>query len=253
MEDHSKSNAPDLSNFWMPFTANRQFKAAPRLLASAEGMYYTDIDGKKILDGTAGLWCVNAGHGRRRISQAVERQLATLDFAPTFQMGHPIAFEFAEKLAAMAPVAQTLSLIGFSSPVQDRNPSIPRSKSQLPISAQLGRERAAGSSGVKKAITALVLAAFPLAASSTTAASSRKSQRTICATRWIWIEMPSPRVFRRMALNWLKTLSVLWPCTAQKPLRPSSSNPCPVQLASSFHQRDIFSGCALLPISTASF
>ncbi|MCI9867497.1 aspartate aminotransferase family protein [Rhizobium skierniewicense] len=103
MEDHSKSNAPDLSNFWMPFTANRQFKAAPRLLASAEGMYYTDIDGKKILDGTAGLWCVNAGHGRRRISQAVERQLATLDFAPTFQMGHPIAFEFAEKLAAMGP------------------------------------------------------------------------------------------------------------------------------------------------------
>lgn len=103
MEDHSKSNAPDLSNFWMPFTANRQFKAAPRLLASAEGMYYTDIDGKRILDGTAGLWCVNAGHGRRRISQAVERQLATLDFAPTFQMGHPIAFEFAEKLAAMGP------------------------------------------------------------------------------------------------------------------------------------------------------
>lgn len=103
MEDHSKSNAPDLSNFWMPFTANRQFKAAPRLLASAEGMYYTDIDGKRILDGTAGLWCVNAGHGRRRISRAVERQLATLDFAPTFQMGHPIAFEFAEKLAAMGP------------------------------------------------------------------------------------------------------------------------------------------------------
>lgn len=103
MEDHSKSNAPDLSNFWMPFTANRQFKAAPRLLASAEGMYYTDIDGKKILDGTAGLWCVNAGHGRHRITQAVERQLTTLDFAPTFQMGHPIAFEFAEKLAAVAP------------------------------------------------------------------------------------------------------------------------------------------------------
>ncbi|MET0173517.1 MAG: aspartate aminotransferase family protein, partial [Agrobacterium vaccinii] len=90
-------------NFWMPFTANRQFKAAPRLLASAEGMYYTDIDGKKILDGTAGLWCVNAGHARKRITQAVERQLSTLDFAPTFQMGHPIAFEFAEKLAAVAP------------------------------------------------------------------------------------------------------------------------------------------------------
>ncbi|MBN7803902.1 aspartate aminotransferase family protein [Agrobacterium rosae] len=102
--DHSnKSNMPNLSNFWMPFTANRQFKASPRLLASAEGMYYKDIDGNTILDGTAGLWCVNAGHGRRRITEAVERQLSTLDFAPTFQMGHPIAFEFAEKLAAIAP------------------------------------------------------------------------------------------------------------------------------------------------------
>ncbi|UHS63693.1 aspartate aminotransferase family protein [Agrobacterium vaccinii] len=103
MDHNSKSNMPNLENFWMPFTANRQFKAAPRLLASAEGMYYTDIDGKKILDGTAGLWCVNAGHARKRITQAVERQLSTLDFAPTFQMGHPIAFEFAEKLAAVAP------------------------------------------------------------------------------------------------------------------------------------------------------
>jgi beta-alanine--pyruvate transaminase len=66
-------------------------------------MYYTDVDGNKVLDGTAGLWCVNAGHGRKRIAQAVERQLSTMDFAPTFQMGHPIAFEFAEKLAAVAP------------------------------------------------------------------------------------------------------------------------------------------------------
>ena len=102
--DHSKkSNMPNLENFWMPFTANRQFKVAPRLLASADGMYYTDIDGNTVLDGTAGLWCVNAGHGRKRITQAVERQLSTMDFAPTFQMGHPIAFEFAEKLAAIAP------------------------------------------------------------------------------------------------------------------------------------------------------
>ena len=103
MDQPHKSNMPNLSNFWMPFTANRQFKAAPRLLASAEGMYYTDIDGNKVLDGTAGLWCVNAGHGRKRIAAAVERQLSTMDFAPTFQMGHPIAFEFAEKLAAHAP------------------------------------------------------------------------------------------------------------------------------------------------------
>jgi beta-alanine--pyruvate transaminase len=103
MNAHSKPNAPGLDSFWMPFTANRQFKAAPRLLASAEGMYYTSVDGRTVLDGTAGLWCVNAGHGRRQISAAVEKQLMTLDFAPTFQMGHPIAFEFAERLAEIAP------------------------------------------------------------------------------------------------------------------------------------------------------
>ena len=87
----------------MPFTANRQFKAAPRLLASAEGMHYTTVDGRKVLDGSAGLWCVNAGHGRAQIAAAVERQLTTLDYAPSFQMGHPIAFDFAERLAAIAP------------------------------------------------------------------------------------------------------------------------------------------------------
>lgn len=97
------NNSPDLGNFWMPFTANRQFKAAPRLMAAAEGMYYTDVDGNRILDGTAGLWCCNAGHGRRKIAEAVERQLLSLDFAPTFQMGHPIAFDFAQKLASIAP------------------------------------------------------------------------------------------------------------------------------------------------------
>ncbi|MCL7996707.1 aspartate aminotransferase family protein [Brucella sp. 21LCYQ03] len=99
----NNTNAPSLDNFWMPFTANRQFKAAPRLLASASGMYYTDVDGNQVLDGTAGLWCCNAGHGRKQITQAVERQISTMDFAPTFQMGHNIAFDFAEKLAAIAP------------------------------------------------------------------------------------------------------------------------------------------------------
>ncbi len=94
-----------LDNLWMPFTANRQFKAAPRLLASAEGMYYTDVDGNRVLDGTG--WSAGAAMParRRKISQAVERQLSTLDFAPTFQMGHPIAFDFAAKLAKIAPGA----------------------------------------------------------------------------------------------------------------------------------------------------
>ena len=90
-------------SFWMPFTANRQFKAAPRLLSSAKGMWYMADDGRKVLDGTSGLWCVNAGHGRAEITEAVARQLEELDFAPTFQMGHPIAFRFAEALTAIAP------------------------------------------------------------------------------------------------------------------------------------------------------
>jgi len=91
------------SAFWMPYTANRQFKAAPRLLARAEGMYYWTTDGREILDGQAGLWCVNAGHCRPKIVAAVQRQVAQMDFAPTFQMGHPIAFEFADRLARIAP------------------------------------------------------------------------------------------------------------------------------------------------------
>jgi len=93
----------ETSAFWMPFTANRQFKAAPRLLASAEGMYYRSVDGRQILDATAGLWCCNAGHARPRIVEAVAKQIATLDFAPTFQMGHPLPFVLAERLADLAP------------------------------------------------------------------------------------------------------------------------------------------------------
>src|SRR5690606_25630932 len=90
-------------HFWMPFTANRQFKASPRLLEGAEGMYYTDTAGRQVLDGTAGLWCCNAGHGRREITEAVSRQIARMDFAPTFQMGHPLPFELAERLARLSP------------------------------------------------------------------------------------------------------------------------------------------------------
>jgi len=97
------ANTPDLSHYWMPFTANRQFKADPRLFVAAKGMYYTTIDGRQVLDGTAGLWCVNAGHGRREITEAVAHSLDTLDYAPAFQMGHPAAFELASALAELAP------------------------------------------------------------------------------------------------------------------------------------------------------
>ena len=93
----------ELEAFWMPFTANRQFKANPRLLARAEGMHYWTADGRKVLDAVAGLWCVNAGHGRREIAEAVGQQLLTMDFAPTFQMGHPLGFELANRLAQIAP------------------------------------------------------------------------------------------------------------------------------------------------------
>jgi len=93
----------DTSHLWMPFTANRQFKAKPRLMTSASGMYYTTDDGRKILDGTAGLWCVNAGHAHPKITEAVQQQVAQMEFAPTFQMGHPKAFEAATALAEMAP------------------------------------------------------------------------------------------------------------------------------------------------------
>ncbi len=99
----SETPGSSLDAFWIPFTANRAFKASPRLLVSAEGMYYRSADGRRILDGVAGLWCVPAGHCHPRIVAAVQKQVAELDFAPTFQMAHPKAFEAAERLAKFAP------------------------------------------------------------------------------------------------------------------------------------------------------
>jgi beta-alanine--pyruvate transaminase len=93
----------DLEAYWMPFTANRQFKANPRLLGKASGMHYWTPDGRQILDAVAGLWCVNAGHGRREITEAVAKQLETLDFAPAFQMGHSVAFELANAVRKISP------------------------------------------------------------------------------------------------------------------------------------------------------
>ncbi|MEQ9640599.1 MAG: aspartate aminotransferase family protein [Alphaproteobacteria bacterium] len=93
----------DLAAFWMPFTANRQFKAAPRLLVAADGMHYKSHDGRDILDGTAGLWCVNAGHGQQKIKDAVKAQIDVMDYAPNFQMGHPLVFELANRIAQITP------------------------------------------------------------------------------------------------------------------------------------------------------
>jgi len=92
-----------LEHFWMPFTANRQFKAAPRLLAKASGMHYWTPEGREILDGTAGLWCVNAGHNRKPIVDAVQQQAATMDYGPPFNMAHPLAFAAASAVARVAP------------------------------------------------------------------------------------------------------------------------------------------------------
>ena len=93
----------DLDAFWMPFTDNRYFKANPRLLASASGMFYATPEGRPVLDGTAGLWCVNAGHGRETIVAAICEQAGRLDFAPVFQLGHPLAFQVAARVGALMP------------------------------------------------------------------------------------------------------------------------------------------------------
>jgi beta-alanine--pyruvate transaminase len=103
MSAQPQSPGSSLDAYWMPFTANRQFKSKPRMLARAAGMYYETPEGRRILDGVAGLWCVNAGHGRQEITQAVARQLETMDYAPPFQMGHPAAFELANAVVRIAP------------------------------------------------------------------------------------------------------------------------------------------------------
>jgi beta-alanine--pyruvate transaminase len=93
----------NLEAYWMPFTDNRRFKAKPKLVVAAKDMHFTTADGKQVLDGLATLWCVNAGHGRPRIVEAIRRQAGELDFAASFSLGHPLAFRLAERIAALAP------------------------------------------------------------------------------------------------------------------------------------------------------
>jgi beta-alanine--pyruvate transaminase len=98
------TNVPnDLNAFWMPFTSNRQFKKQPRMFVGAKDMHYTTSDGREVLDGTAGLWCCNAGHCRPKITEAIQQQAGELDYAPAFQMGHPKAFQLANRLVDIAP------------------------------------------------------------------------------------------------------------------------------------------------------
>ena len=103
MSNRLTATPNDLRAFWMPFTANRQFKNNPRMFVAAKGMYYQTADGRQVLDGTSGLWCVNAGHCQPRITEAVRQQIGELDYAPAFQMGHPAAFELANRLVDLTP------------------------------------------------------------------------------------------------------------------------------------------------------
>lgn len=103
MPDTGRTNVNSLEPYWMPFTANRQFKSAPRMVVLAKDMHYVTDDGRKLLDGASGMWCVNAGHCRDRIVAAVQNEVATLDYAPPFQWAHPKAFELASRLTAILP------------------------------------------------------------------------------------------------------------------------------------------------------
>ncbi len=103
MADTGRANVNTLEPFWMPFTNNRQFKSAPRMVVSAKDMHYTTDDGRRLLDGSAGMWCVNAGHCRAKIVEAVQRKVAEMDYAPAFQWGHAAAFELSARLATLLP------------------------------------------------------------------------------------------------------------------------------------------------------
>src|SRR5215470_8113156 len=101
--DLQAMSSVNLQHYWMPFTDNRRFKAKPRLIASAKDMYFTTVEGKQVLDGLATLWCVNAGHGRPRIVEAIRKQAGELDFASSFGTSHPLPFRLAERVARLAP------------------------------------------------------------------------------------------------------------------------------------------------------
>ena len=109
-----RSDAAWLDAHWMPFTANRQFKADPRLIVEGKGAYFTDADGRKIFDGLSGLWCTGLGHGRSEIAEAVGRQAAKLDYSPAFQFGHPLSFELANRIKGLMPAGAGLDYVFFT-------------------------------------------------------------------------------------------------------------------------------------------
>lgn len=140
LDSASEATAPRmdaawLDAHWMPFTANRQFKAAPRMIVSGQGAYYTDSEGRKIFDGLSGLWCAGLGHGRKDIAEAIGKAAATLDYSPAFQFGHPASFALANKIKEPRPRGSTTC----SSPARARSRPTRRSRWRARIGAPRGR------------------------------------------------------------------------------------------------------------------
>lgn len=214
----------NLEAFWMPFTANRQFKKAPRLLASASGMYYTTVDGRKLLGAAAGLWCVNAGHGRREIVEAVASQrLASSTAAPAFQMGHPKAFELAARLTSMMP--KPLDHVFFTNSGSESVETALKIALALSAGARqgtktrlIGRER--GYHGIPAASRS---AAFPPTASSSARCSPAS---TTCATPMTSSAMPIRAASRNTAPSSPRSSSASSTCTTPRTSPPSSSSRC---------------------------
>ena len=141
-----RTDAAWLEAHWMPYTANRQFKADPRLIVEAKGAYFTDHEGRKIFDGLSGLWCSGLGHGRPEITEAVSRQIAKLDYSPAFQFGHPLSFELANRLKELTPAGlDYVFFTGSGSEAADTSLKMARAywraKGQASKTRLIGREK----------------------------------------------------------------------------------------------------------------
>ena len=142
----TRTDAAWLDAHWMPYTGNRDFKANPRMMVSAKGCYYTDNHGKQIFDGLSGLWCCGLGHGRSELTEAATRQLATLDYSPAFQYGHPLSFELANKLKELTPAGlDYVFFTGSGSDAADTSLKMARAywraKGQASKTRLVGREK----------------------------------------------------------------------------------------------------------------
>ena len=220
----------DLEAFWMPFSANREYKKAPRLLVRAEGTHYTTDDGRRVLDGTSGLWCVSAGHCRPKIVEAVRKQVGELDFAGTFQMGHPRAFECASQLVNVAPPG--FNHVFFTNSGSESVETAlkialayHRAKGNASKVRLIGRER--GYHGVNFGGTSV----GGIANNRKWFGTPVDAASTICATPTISPATPSAAASRSTAPSLPTILSVSWRCTTPRPSPPSSSSLSPARPA----------------------